>query len=67
MCKVGGERTLKWKKLVVGDEAPYLAFVAASAENTITTGVKFLLCENRKLKQTERENKKDTYNLKTKN
>ena len=49
MCEVGGERTLKWRKLVVGDEAPYLVLVRLAGENTITTGVKFLLCEKRKL------------------
>ena len=41
-----GEERLE---LVVGDEAPYLVLARLGGENTITTGVKFLLCEKRKL------------------
>ena len=53
MCEVGGERTLKWRKLVVGDEAPYLAFVAASAENTITTGCQVPIVRKKELERRE--------------
>ena len=53
MCEAGGERTLKWRKLVVGDEAPYLVFVAASAENTITTGCQVPIVRKKEVERRE--------------
>lgn len=53
MCEVGGERTLKWRKLAVGDEAPYLVLVRLAGENTITTGCQVPIVRKKEVERRE--------------